>query len=527
MQVSHYSNKRNVLQLCALLGAHGIEEVVLCPGSRNAPICQTLSCMEGMHCHAVTDERSAGFFAIGIALAKHIPVAVCCTSGSALLNLYPAVAEAYYRHIPLIIISADRPKAWIGQMDGQTIPQENVFGSLVSGSYNLPEIRSEEDAWHSNRLINEALLEINHHVKGPVHINIPISEPLFDFTATSLPKERIITRHYELPDFDGFAKIMIIVGQQEHYFKADNFAIFYDHISNVTGNIRGFDYALQKMSEAQKQSLAPDLVITCGGHILSKKLKNYIKQNPPKEHWHISENGEIADLFCCLTKVVEMPFQDSINEICDRKADREYSKLWNTSIKNPDLQKLPFSGLLAVKALIDSLPEHSVLHLANSNAVRYAELCHKSASVRVFCNRGVNGIEGSLSTAIGFASSCAQLNFLIIGDLSFFYDMNALNLGSNLPNLKILLLNNGGGGIFKTLPGLDRHLEAEKFITAARPHLSAEGWAKNAGYEYHCVKNKEELKKKIKIMTSPVATKPLLVEVITDMQQDADILKQI
>ena len=197
-----YTDKKNILQLVALLEAHGITKVVLCPGSRNTPIVHTLSNHPNFTCYAVTDERSAGYFAIGLALNGGKPAAVCCTSGTALLNLHPAVAEAFYQNVPLVVISADRPAAWIGQMDGQTVPQPGVFQTLVKKSVNLPEIHTEEDEWYCNRLVNEALLETNHHGKGPVHINVPISEPLFQFTVDTLPEVRVITRYQGLNVYD-------------------------------------------------------------------------------------------------------------------------------------------------------------------------------------------------------------------------------------------------------------------------------------------------------------------------------------
>ena len=197
-----YTDKRNILQLAALLKEHGIRNVVLCPGSRNIPIVQTLANMADFSCHAVTDERSAGFFALGLALHAGAPAAVCCTSGTALLNLHPAVAEAFYQQVPLVVISADRPQAWIGQMDGQTLPQPGVFGTLVKKSVNLPEVQTDEDEWYCNRLINEALLELNHHGKGPVHINVPVSEPFFKLPVTELPEVRVISRYQGLNVYD-------------------------------------------------------------------------------------------------------------------------------------------------------------------------------------------------------------------------------------------------------------------------------------------------------------------------------------
>ena len=188
-----YSDKKNILQLVALLKEYDIRNIVLCPGSRNAPIVHTLANHPFFQCYSVTDERSAGFFATGLALQSGKPAAVCCTSGTALLNIHPAVAEAFYQQVPLVVISADRPSAWIGQMDGQTLPQPGVFNSLVKKSVNLPEIHTDEDEWYCNRLVNEALLELNHHGKGPVHINIPVSEPLFEITTEELPEVLVIT----------------------------------------------------------------------------------------------------------------------------------------------------------------------------------------------------------------------------------------------------------------------------------------------------------------------------------------------
>ena len=235
-----YSDKKNILQLVALLIEHGVSNIVLCPGSRNSPIVHTLANHSFFNCHSVTDERSAGFFAVGLALHGGKPAAVCCTSGTALLNIHPAVAEAFYQKVPLVVISADRPAAWIGQMDGQTLPQPGVFGSLVKKSVQLPEIHTDQDEWYCNRLINEALLELNHHGKGPVHINVPISEPLFQFTTPELPKVRVITRYQGLNVYDRkyddlierlnkYSKRMMIAGQMSliYLFEKILYIIFF------------------------------------------------------------------------------------------------------------------------------------------------------------------------------------------------------------------------------------------------------------------------------------------------------------
>ncbi|MBR8704479.1 2-succinyl-5-enolpyruvyl-6-hydroxy-3-cyclohexene-1-carboxylic-acid synthase [Bacteroides pyogenes] len=545
-----YSDKKNVLQLVALLEAHGITRVVLCPGSRNAPLVHTLSTHPGFTCYSMTDERSAGYFAIGLALNGGKPAAVCCTSGTALLNLHPAVAEAFYQHIPLVVISADRPGAWIGQMDGQTVPQPGVFRSLVKKSVDLPEIHTDEDEWYCNRLVNEALLETNHHGKGPVHINVPISEPLFRFTVESLPAVRAITRYQGLNvydrDYNGlidrlnqYNRRMIVVGQmsliylfEKRYVKLlyKHFAWLTEHIGNQTVPgipVKNFDAALSFMPEERAEQMAPELLITYGGHVISKRLKKFLRQHPPKEHWHVSPDGEVVDLYGALTCVIEMDPFEFLEKIAGWLDNRtpEYPRVWENYCKTIPEPEFGYSGMSAVGGLIKSLPESCALHLANSSAVRYAQLYPIPSAVEVCGNRGTNGIEGSLSTAIGYAACSDKLNFVVIGDLSFFYDMNALWNGHIGANLRILLLNNGGGGIFHTLPGLEMSGTSHKFITAVHK-TSAKGWAEERGFLYLRAENEEQLTEAVQILTRPEPMEqPVLVEVFTNKNKDARILK--
>lgn len=546
-----YSDKKNILQLVALLQAHGVTRVVLCPGSRNAPIVHTLIGHPAFTCYSVTDERSAGYFAMGLALHGGQPAAVCCTSGTALLNLHPAVAEAFYQKVPLVVISADRPASWIGQMDGQTLPQPGVFNTLVKKSVNLPEISTPEDEWYCNRLINEALLELNHRGKGPIHINVPISEPLFHFTEDILPEVRVITRYQGLNIYDRdynelidrlnkYNKRMVIVGQmnliylfEKKYSKLlyKQFAWFTEHLGNQTIPgipLKNFDAALYAMPDEMKEKLTPELVITYGGHIVSKRMKKYLREHPPKEHWHVSADGEVVDLFQgALTTVIEMdPFEflEKIAFLLDNRIP-EYPRLWEnycTSLPEPPLA---YSEMSAIGALIKSLPPQCALHLANSSAVRYAQLFAIPDTVEVCCNRGTSGIEGSLSTAVGYAAASTKLNFVVIGDLSFFYDMNALWNNHFGSNLRILLLNNGGGEIFHTLPGLDMSGTSHRFVTAVHK-TSARGWAEERGFLYQRVEDEAQLTEAMAAFTQPeLLTQPVLMEVFTNKNKDARILK--
>lgn len=546
-----YSDKKNILQLVALLRAHEIRNVVLCPGSRNTPIIHTLANHPYFTCYSVTDERSAGFFALGLALSGGRPAAVCCTSGTALLNLHPAVAEAFYQQVPLVVISADRPASWIGQMDGQTLPQPNVFGPLVKSSVNLPEIHTSEEEWYCNRLVNEALLELNHHGKGPVHINVPISEPLFQFTAEDLPDVRVITRYQGLNVYDrqyddlitrlnGYTKRMMVVGQMNliYLFERKICKLLYKHfawLTEHTGNqtvpgipVKNFDAIIYSLPEEEQAKLVPDLLITYGGHVVSKRLKQLLRKHPPKEHWHVAADGQVADTFCSLTTVIEMdPFEflEKIAYLLENKPC-EYPKRWEQLSKQMAEPDFAFSEMAAIGKVLKSLPTDVVLHLANSSTVRYAQLFQIPDSVEVCCNRGTSGIEGSLSTALGYAWASDKLNFVLIGDLSFFYDMNALWCNHLRGNLRIMLLNNGGGEIFQSLPGLKMEARTHRFVTALH-QTKAEGWAQERGFDYTAVHTMEELDAALSdFMQADQQGNPKFMEVFTDKAEDIRLLKE-
>lgn len=528
--MAEMSAKRELRELAALIKAHGVTRCVVCPGSRNAPIAMTLEAA-GLECRTVVDERSAGFVALGWASQVQDAVAVCVTSGSAVLNLHPAVAEACYRHIPLLILTADRPAAWIGQQDGQTLPQPGVFGGLVRASYNLPE--GEGNDWEINRIINEALLELRHRSGGPVQLNIPLSEPLFTTTEGTLPAPRIIRRtelacmtaddEDELLDIVAqLPRRMILVGQLQQsaaipptLVTEKQFATVGEQLSNTPLLCARPDALLNRGTEG----MAPDLLITVGGCIISKRLKQLLRNHPPKEHWHISQDGEVCDTFCALTRSIE----GSADEIWEllaafaEEGDEDFTARW--AAEPPEFDG-PFCGMTAVGAAMAMLPEEAVLHLGNSSAVRYAQLFPLKEGVQVECNRGVNGIEGCVSAALGFAEADNRLQLLICGDLSFFYDMNALWMSGNAPNMRILLLNNGCGGIFSAIGA------PESPLVNAPHHATAEAWVRSCGFGYRAARNETELAEGIAFLMNETVSQPLLLEVFTDAQQDADLLKK-
>lgn len=541
-----FSTKKNVLHLVALLKKAGIRDYILCPGSRNIPLVQTIASVKEFNCYSVTDERSAGFYAIGQMQAKGCPVAVCCTSGSAVLNLHPAVCEAHYQHLPLLLLTADRPQEWIGQMDGQTLPQTEAFGSLVGKCVSLPEVKDETEAWYCNRLINEALYALQNMPYGPVQINVPITEPFFDFSQTELPDVRLIEHVRAFTTtvpgkLTGCLKhtqrIVLLIGQRSfrnadlskllHICRKKGIVVLCEHLANT-----GSDYPIGHIEElliAWHDIPAPNLVIYTGGHIVSKRLKGWLRTNPPSQLWWLSDDGSMPDTFQHLTTTIEtsepytflsglfnsLPCSDSRIAYAQGWKDRENKLLARLPVKSFEHT---FCDLAIVRNFVERLnicPERRIsIQVANSSMVRHLQLFSLRTDFTVLCNRGANGIEGSLSTAAGYALAYEGLTFCLIGDLSFFYDMNAL-WHNHLPtSLRILLINNGNGQIFHQLPHLQSPFLNKYF--AASHDYHAEGWAHDAGITYLRSDSLETLHETMELFLAEKTERPVLLEVTTN-----------
>lgn len=507
------SSKKNILQLTSLMLKNGISEVVVCPGSRNTPLIHTFASV-GMHCYEVTDERSAGFFALGLIEAKGRPVAVCCTSGSAVLNLAPAVAEAFYRPLPLLVITADRPEQWIGQMDGQTMPQLAAFGQTVRKVVNLPE---EEGAqWHINRLINEAFIDMERS-HGPVHVNVPLSEPLFDFSVEELPDERVINyrsgaKEFSLADeslalWKAARRPMIVIGQmlpeearrvEKHLAKlASHCVVLAEELSNLKEEYitcRYFDSVIARNGD--NDSLLPDFIVTIGGHIVAKNLKMWLRRKSLKNHWCVSRTGEVADLFQCLTMVWECDAERAVEVLAQNipvDVDADFLGGWEAQGEKMPMKPTDWE-IAVLEQTLKSAPASWNIHVANSSMVRDIQRL-PSTGCNVYCNRGINGIEGSVSAAVGLAAGSKKETLLLVGDLSFFYDRNGLwnnyVKGGELPDgghlhLRVLLLNNGGGRIFRNIPGMERTPYRDTMVSG-KHSTSAEGVAVESGCAYRSV----------------------------------------
>lgn len=532
-----FSNKDNINILTALLEKHGVRHVVVCPGSRNAPIVHNLHKMESigkMTCYPVTDERSAGFCAIGISQATDSMVAVCVTSGSALLNLAPAVAEAKYQHIPLIIISADRPAAWIDQLDGQTLPQPSVFGNFVAKCVNLPEPKNDEERWHCNRMVNEAILSCQRHGGTPAHINIPISEPLFDFSTEQLPDERMIESMAAntaccppqlIEAVNQSPRPILVVGQTKNDRRLQSainalrkyLVVIQEPLS---GTATHFEDVLK--NAADTSIYLPHLIIYIGDTLVSKPMRKFLRTATSAQQWRISESGDIEDCFQHLTCTIEGKPAGILsmlaNSISPNAAAKDYRELWDSALKEAkeqtDKYEPLFSHSSAVKLFENELTANGgdcAVHYANSTAIRLA--C-KYANHYVYCNRGVNGIEGSLSTAAGFSLATDRRVYCVIGDLSFFYDQNALWNTRLRGNLRILLLNDGRGGIFSHLPGLEQSPALNGYIAASHK-TSAQGICAAHNIIYIQATDGKETENAVrKLISDGDCSNPMLVEVI-------------
>ena len=490
------SSNRLILETIAVLRAHGVVDYVLCPGSRNAGIVHTI-CEAEDFCHMATDERSAGFMAIGMALSSNLPTAVIVTSGSALANLYPAACEAYYQHVPVVFISADRPAAWIGQMDGQTMPQHGALGNMVKMSVTLPELCSNAPndfttLWHANRLLNEAMIACHERSpQGPVHINIPISEPIYKFTEEHLPLARGIHLCRDLRRLTAtYSSTLIIIGQMSKNEAsacnlieevAHRYSIVAENLSNIPPQF------YTNASRIDWNRMEPvDRVITMGGHIINKDLKQFFRTHRPKEHWHVSTDGAVADLFCCQTLAVQSSASEFMQELLSKRDEHLHP------IRLPLAQAKDADHRTAVIAEFFSLlPKNAAVHLANSSTVRLAQTAMELALEKdgftvptILCNRGINGIEGSLSSAVGYAKIFPDEEvYIIIGDLSFFYDQNALWTTPLPQNLHILLFNDGHGSIFNTLP-VPREPETSRKAIMGEHNLSAKHVAQLHNVKY-------------------------------------------
>ena len=526
-----------------------IDTVVVSPGSRNAPLTIGFSNHPSINTLSIVDERCAAFFALGIAQQTKKPVAIVCTSGSAVLNYYPAIAEAFYSKLPLVVISADRPKHLIDIGDGQTIRQENVFQNHILFSANLIEDASKNE--YNINLVSEAL-QIAIHKKGPIHINVPFDEPLYEVVdklqefkfenviASETKQSFKITKFSKI--WNSSTQKMILIGANSpnevlqnlmnQFTEDDSVIVLTETTSNIGLEkvINSIDKLIFPISEEEFEDLKPEVLVTFGGMIVSKKVKQFLRKFSPKHHWHIDEQRAMNTYRCLSEFIKEKPSVFLTELISESTIVRsEFQSKWLQLKKyragkhQEYLSGIAHSDLKVFEQVLESIPNNSQLQLGNSSVVRYAQLFDVNKTLNVFCNRGTSGIDGSTSTAIGAAFAAKNQTVFITGDLSFFYDSNALWNTYIPPNFRIIIVNNDGGGIFRFIPGPKSTNALSYFET---PHqLSAEHLCKMYQLEYNSVATSIDLKIALEDFYQD-STKPKVLEVFTDKLVNEKVLKE-
>ncbi|MBC6989281.1 2-succinyl-5-enolpyruvyl-6-hydroxy-3-cyclohexene-1-carboxylic-acid synthase [Hymenobacter sp. BT491] len=619
----------NIAEICAQMG---ITDVVLSPGSRCAPLTIAFARHPRIRVRTVPDERAAAFIGLGLAQTQRRAVALVCTSGTAGLNYAPAVAEAYFQQIPLVVFTADRPPEWIDQLDGQTIRQTDLYGAHAKGTFTFPVDTAHADAkWHSERIVTEAINIAQQFPAGPVQVNIPLREPFYPKEEVHFEKVKVIREEAPVlmlaaaeletirQTLRQMPRTLVVAGQYHHdealllalweFAAAYQVPVVGDVISNLhlpvgaSFDVRNVPLGRQDVFMAVpepglKAALRPELLITFGQSLISKALKLYLRDSAPQEHWHIQPAGAVADTFRSLTRVIRMEpatfftalLRPDSQNVAEPALATEFSKRSSMSSAEPlvaaadatrvaaapipigsprltwptagwalgkeeakqkaafltpwqraegwakgflneffSAKDQPFNEFSAFRKALEFVPDRAALHLANSMAVRYANIIGLPAgrAIEVFANRGTSGIDGCTSTAVGSAlANPDRPVVLLTGDVAFFYDRNAFWHNYLASNLRVVLFNNHGGGIFRIIDGPRQQPELEEFFET-RQTLTAENTARDFGLNYFTARSFAELESVLPVFFAPGNSQSgaALLEIATDSATNADFFE--
>jgi len=546
------SNKWIVQLITDQCIAHGIKHIVFSPGSRNAPFAITFDQISSIQKHVIHDERVAAFYALGLAENTNQPVAICCTSGSAALNYYPAIAEAFYRSIPLVVITADRPHAWTNQGDGQTIVQKQVFQGHIRYEVQLDEqAETPEYLWYAQRETALAFQKTQSGNKGPIHLNIGLKEPLyqtaekttnysrkisFSNTAISLSNTFLEQAKNDLEN----SKILVLCGQMSpnrsleialsKFASNANVTVLVENTSNLHDErfISCIDRTLNGIKTDEKSKFQPNILISIGGAIVSKRIKSFLRESNLKAHWKIGFEFPEMDTYQQLSHSIEMSpsaFFQQLNELDFQRNKINFFGIWK-QIDYVAKDNLPYfffepkhlTDLLVFYNLFQFLPENVCFHIANSSVVRYTQLFDAVKSIRYDANRGTSGIDGSGSTALGAAVGIPEKQHIFVtGDISALYDSNVF-WNSNPPkNFKMIVVHNGGGGIFRIIPGPATSPQRSTYFEAIQCQLVAKV-AESFGWNTCTISDKDLLAEQLEDFLQKDNPFQLL-EIITDAEE--------
>lgn len=547
-----FSSKRSVQMLAYYLRAHGIQDIIISPGSRNAPLAIQFAEDDVFHAYSIVDERSAAFVALGMSMASGRPTAITCTSGSAAANYYPAVTEAFYQNIPLLLLTADRPTDYVDIFDGQTIRQKNLYQQHSYGNFELLEDGEEGSDLYNQKQILQAIQACIEH-QGPVHINIPLAEPLYELTNEKFSFEdseihflerRCALSASDIGIWNTSKRILILAGslpyssqlnaQLLQLVKNHSAVVLCEAGSNLHEEkfFHHIDRYIFSFDEEDFRQFAPDLLITIGQNVVSKKVKEFLRKAAPKEHWHIDPYWQ-PDTYFSLTKKFPCKAEDFFSKLLPEVSlnPQPYYLQWDHLRDAADqkhleyMQKIGFSDLKVFSLLPNYIPKDYAVHISNSSCIRYAQLFDFSA-YDVYCNRGTSGIDGCTSTAMGFAMKSPKPTLLITGDISFFYDINGLWNPYVAPYTRIILLNNHEGNIFKIIPGPRNAQEnvLHEFITTQHD-FSAKHLAVHFDWQYSETADENELERILERFFTP-GPKPRILEINTSEADNALILRR-
>ena len=552
--------KQSVLDLVEIAYEKGVRRIVFSSGSRNAPLVIAFNDHGGFETYSIHDERSAAFFALGIAQQTRETVAIICTSGSAVLNYSPAIAEAYYQHIPLLVITADRPLEWIDQGEGQTMRQRGIYENFIKDSFeSFQESNHEDELWYNARMFNEAINLTKIAPHGPVHVNIPLREPLYIKNLDSKAgKVKIINNISPLPElsvetFDNLSDIwnqsyrkIILTGILPPDEKLKDILIELSNdpsvivLTETTSNIydksfiNNIDRFIMSLNDGEEDVFRPDLLLSFGNNIVSKKIKVLLRKWNPKEHWKVDESDKVIDTYKSLTKHIKSELKSFLTGILSRKKSIDSGFKENYMSKelivkkrhNEFVKSAPWSDFKAYSIINTYLPKGINLQMANSTAVRYAQLMNSRGDIFYNSNRGVAGIDGCTSTAVGASVSTGKMTVLVTGDVAFLYDSNAL-WNNYLPeHLRIIVFNNEGGNIFRYIPGPSNTNHLEEFFEAHH-NIKARGIATTFDLNYYSAKDEIEIMRELPFFFEKQSnSRPAILEVFTPRLSNMDILKE-
>lgn len=528
--------------LIKFLKKHNVHKLVLSSGTRNIPFVSSVEVDDWFECFSVVDERNAAFFGMGLAQQTNEPVVIACTSGTAVSNYVTGITEAFYSHVPLIAITFDRSPYVLDQLETQKIDQMSIFSSITKANVELPMIKDDEDIWYCERLLNEAFISMHQHGTGPIHINIPLVGSTNELWEKQNKKEDTIKYieyySYETNNWEEISdeledkRILFVIGQNttmtsqekerlnEIIYKL-NAVVLNDNLTNFKSrNSVNPEIIIKALDGNSIIPYLPDIVITYGANF-QERIKDLLKANERKfEHWLITEDGKVKDCFRSQTKLFECSISYFVDRISDtvRHANGEYLRLWKKLNDCLAVRDLPFSNFSVVRDFSVAIPENSILHLSILNATRLMQFFDLSESITVYSNANSFGIDGCLPTFLGQAYAFDGPAFIVIGDLAFFYAMNAMGIKHIKNNVHVLLINNGGGAEFHIVPSHNELATIDLHIGASH-HQNAEGWIKSLGFEYIAANNSEDFKTKLKQFVD-TRDKPIVLEVFTDLETD-------